>query len=187
MSTVHGLVAIVVFVGIPAIPDTSTPDGGVNAEGAQRGQHAVDELRSRLQTNEQVAANLTPDERVMLLSGIICDAEEKVEKARDTARQERAKRPKAESIDSEHLRDQEAFVRQQQGRISHARRELGRLKPTACKSADMRSVVRCIRGKSPFGGASSDCDIPKFWKYQRALMDLDSQWRDLLFPRNGRP
>ena len=185
MPTVDRLLAIVVSASALAIAGASTPDGGVDP--AQRGQQAVDDIRNRIQTNGQVAANLTPDERVMLLSGIICDAVDKVERARDTTKQERAKRPKAESIDGELLRDQDAVVRQQQSRISHARRELGRLKPSACKTADMRAVVRCIRGKSPFGGASSDCDIPTFWKYQQALMNLDSQWRDLLFPRDSRP
>ena len=81
----------------------------------------------------------------MLLSGIICDAEEKAEGARNTLRpKERAKRPKAESIDRE---------------------------------------LRCIRGKSPFRDGTSDCEIPAFWKYQRALMSLDSQWRDLFRPQ----
>lgn len=186
MPTVRRLLAIFVLVSAPAMAGTSTPDGGV--EPARRGQQAVDDLRNRLQTNEQVAANLTPDERVLLLSGIICDAGEKAQNARDTMRQERAKHPKAESTDSELLRDQETIVRQQQGRISHARRELGRLKPTACKTADMRSVVRCIRGKAgPVNGASPDCDMPQFWKYRRALLDLDSLWRDLLFPSNSGP
>lgn len=179
---VHRLLAIVLFVSTPAVADANTPDGGVNAEDAQRGQQVVDDVRNRFQTNEQVAANLTPDERVMLLSGIVCDAEEKAEKARDTIRQERARRTGAESIDSGLIVDQ-AFVKLQQGRISHARRELGRSKPTACKSAVMRAVVSCIRGKAgPVNGASPDCDMPKFWKYRRALLDLDPIWRNLMFP-----
>jgi hypothetical protein len=179
----HRLVAILLFASAPAIAATGAPDGGVDPERARRGQQAVDDMRVRLQTNDQVAANLTPDERLMLLSGIICDAKEKAEKAREVTRKERAKRRNAESIDSELVHDQEAVIGQQQARISHARRELGRLNPTGCKSADMRVVVSCIRGKNgPVSGASSECGIPEFWKYRRALMDLDPEWRNLLFP-----
>jgi hypothetical protein len=188
MTIVHRLLAIVVIVSMPAMADTTTPDGGVNAERAQRSQQAVDDLRNRLQTNEEVAANLTPDERLMLLSGIICDAEENAKEARATIREERAKRPTTESIDSERVHEQETIVRQQEARISQVRKELGRHKPTLCKSTNMRAVVNCIRTRvGPATVSNPDCRVRDFWKYRRALMDLDPQWRNMLFPRNSQP
>ena len=134
------------------------------------------------------AANLTPDERLMLLSGMICDAEENVKEARDTIRQERAKRRTAESIDSDRVHEQELFVGQQEARLSQARKELGGHKPTPCKSANMRAVVNCIRTRvGPADVSSPDCRLREFWKYRRALLDLDPQWRNMLFPRNSQP
>jgi hypothetical protein len=182
MPLVHRLLALVVFVSVAAMADPSTPDGGVDAERAQRGQRAFDDLRYRVQTAEDVAANLTPGEKLMLLSGIICDAQDWANGARKEIKKQRAIGSGSGSVDPEMLQEQKTIIHAQEARITHARKLLGRIKPTSCNSPDAEAVVDCIRAKVALHNSEdADCHVPGFWKYQLALWQLDTQWRDLFF------
>ena len=148
----------------------------------------MDELNLRFQTNEQVAANLTPEEKLLLLSGIICDAQDQAEDARGEIKKQRGAtgRPTG-GVDLKTLHDQKTIMQEQRARITYARQQLSGVKPTLCKSPDIEAVVWCIRAK---GGivpqADTACRLPDFWKYQGALFNLDMQWRICFRPRNGR-
>lgn len=135
------LLALVVFTTI-ATAARADDRSAVDAERNEHAQHAVDDLKVRLQTIEQVAANLTPAERLMLLSGILCDAQDQAERAHNEIKKE-----------------QETILQRQQTRITYARQQLGRVKPTSCETPEAKAVVSCIRALGLVRAADAGCHV----------------------------